>query len=699
MTYRLLPVLLLVLALANTPVRAETHDPAVSDDSSPSAASLFDPARHMHVSEVRPGMKGYGLTVFKGTKIVRFEVEVLSVLRNFNPKGDVVLITCNDEYLKHTGSIAGMSGSPIFLKDEQGRYRMIGAFAYGWPLTKDPVAGVQPVEYMLKIPVGRNLVLGHEDHPTTHPSQAAGEPIRADGHTGLTWSLSGAGLVPFWKPLPSPVGLVESGYAGASSRLGEGAPQLEPLATPLMAGGLSPALVKQVGPLFAHYGLTLLQAGGGGSSGPDAPPAPLEPGSALAVPLLTGDVDLTAIGTVTETVGDRVFGFGHPFNNEGAVRLPMGGGEIKGVIANLQTSFKLGSLTRQEGELTNDASVGVAGEKGGTAPTVPIEFHVTYADGSAPRVYRFNAAQHPKFTPLIAGVALSAAMTGPSELPQYNTIDYTLKLQFANGQNIEIANTAANGSAQELLSEIGLPLMAASENPFERVPVRKITGTIHISPEARQAQILDVNVPRSKYRPGETVKAFVAYKPFRDIQGILPVDLDLPRDLPQGTYQLIISDAARYFQDTQQSEPFRFTADNLRDVFGVLKDVAAIRQNAVYLRLVRQPDGVAVGRVALPELPSSRRQILLGAGRSNITPFVSSMVKTIPTDMVMSGAAEFSITVDPAAKVEVAGAKAPKAEPAAAPVPAQKPRDHRKAASADAPPPPDDAPPKESPKN
>src|SRR6185437_3454815 len=145
---------------------------------------------------------------------------------------------------------------------------------------------------------------------------------------------------------------------------------------------------------------------------------------------------------------------------------------------------------------------------------------------------------------------------------------------FANGQTINISNTAVNANVQELFGEIGLPLVAASENPFERVPIRKITGNIHISGQARQAQILEVNVPRSKYRPGETVKAFVTYKPFRETEGIMPVELELPRDLPQGTYQLIISDAQRYFQDEQQAEPFRFTADDIGDVFGVLKDVA-----------------------------------------------------------------------------------------------------------------------------
>lgn len=656
MMYRLPLCALLVLA-ATSAVRAEAPS---------ESRSLFDPARHMRVSEVRPGMTGYGLSVFQGTKIEKFDVEVVSVLKNFNPKSDVVLIKCEGDYLKHTGSIAGMSGSPIYLKDEQGRYRMIGAFAYGWPMTKDPVAGVQPIEYMLNLPAGRTRSMAEAQAATRPARGSAG--AKAESHQGLmSWSLSDAGLVPFFKPLAQRAGAQPSGL-GAGPRLGTSSepPQLQPLTTPLMTSGMSSSLLKQIAPMFSAFGMTALQAGdGGGSASPEDGPARLEPGSVLAVPLLTGDMDMTAIGTVTEVIGNRVFGFGHPFNNEGFISLPMGAGKINGVIPNLQTSFKLGAITRQLGRLTTDESVGVAGRTGETAPTVPVEFHVSYADGGPPRTYKFRAALHPKFTPMLAGMALASAVTGPSELPQYNTVSYDLNLDFANGQTVKIANTAVNANMQELFGEVGLPLMAASENPFERVPVSRITGDIKISATARQAQILEVNVPRSRYRPGETVQAFVTYKPFREAEGILPVSLDLPRDLPQGVYQLIISDAQRYFQDEQQTEPFRFTADNLKEVFGVLKDVAAIRQNAVYLRLLRQPDGVAVGRVALPQLPSSRRQILLGAGRSNITPFLSSTVKSIPTDMVMAGSAEFAITIDPRAKVEVGGQKPAEKMPAA----------------------------------
>src|SRR4051812_5406091 len=140
------------------------------------AEALFDPARHMRVSEVKPGMKGYGLSVFHDTTIERFEVEVISVLHNFNPKYDVVLIRCHGANLEHSGSIAGMSGSPIYLRDDEGRERMIGAFAYGWPLLKDPLAGVQPIEYMLE--VGSSL---KPEPAATQPAGISGATLKSDG--------------------------------------------------------------------------------------------------------------------------------------------------------------------------------------------------------------------------------------------------------------------------------------------------------------------------------------------------------------------------------------------------------------------------------------------------------------------------------------------------------------------------------------
>ncbi len=670
--------------LAETPaVVVPTAPPSVPQASSAPAPNLFDPARHMHVSEVRAGMKGYGLSVFRGTKIERFDVEVLSVLRNFNPKCNVVLITCRGANLEHTGSIAGMSGSPIYLKDDSGRYRMIGAFAYGWPLAKDPIAGVQPIEYMLKLPTSdpENPVAGSAGSSEGTVQRGAATP-RSAGPTeelpgnfdkpggGVRWSLDDARRQ--WTRLIHPPAVFdEHAREGAGRLTGEGdIPRLEPLATPLMAGGLSQRLLDQLGPAFRAAGLVMLQAGGGGGALDEAAAdnPTLEPGSVLAVPLLTGDVDMTAIGTCTEVLGDRVYAFGHAFNNEGPVTLPLGSGEINGIVATLSTSFKLGSMTRALGRLTNDQTVGISGRIGDPAPTIPVDLKVIELDGrggAAEREYHFRSASHPKFTPLITNAAFSAAVGGASELPQYNTVDYSVELEFANGRTVRIADRAVNTNAGDLFQDIGLTLVAAGENPFERVPLKKMTGTIKIAPEARQGQILEVNVPRSKYKPGETIKGFVTYKPFRAAEDTLPVELEVPKNLPQGVYQLVISDADRFLQDEVATEPFKFTAERVSDIFDALKDMTAIRHDALYLRLIRQPDGVAVGRTALALLPGSRRQIMLGAGRSDTTQFISSTTKVIPTARVIAGSAEFVITIETKNRAEAAAPRGPTSRPSA----------------------------------
>jgi hypothetical protein len=621
-------------------------------------ASLFDPARHMRVIEVRPGMKGYGLSVFTGTKIERFDVEVISVLKNFNPKYDVVLIRCGGANLEHTGAIAGMSGSPIYLTDEQGRERLIGAFAYGWPLLKDALAGVQPIEYMLELPEF------HEPLATTQPARNAGlDPARGDAsikpQRKIRWNLADSVPLPGMRDAPKtyPLAHLDTLEPNPKFLTTAAAPELQPLATPLMASGLPARVIERCAPLLRAYGLAPLQAGGGGggSSNGDRDAAPLAPGSVLAAPMLTGDVELTAIGTCTEVLGDRVFGFGHPFNNEGPISLPMGSGEVNGILPSLNQSIKLGSLTKLRGALVADQSVGVAGRLGAVPDTAPIDLRVVYADGTQDVTYHFDCAVHPRLTPALAGLALASAMSGRRDLPEYHTLDYDLKMEFANGQSVAVADTSVNAPAELwAMQTVLLPAMVAADNPFERVMLKRMSGTIRVTAEAREAEVLSVNIPRLKYKPGEKVKAFVTYRPFRAAESILPLEVDLPRDLPDGTYQLVVGDWMRYIMDERSAQPFRFTAENVGDVFAVVKDVMSLRHNALYVRLLRQADGVAVGRVAMARLPSSRRQVMLTSGRSNTTPFVSSTVKVVPTELLMKGSADFSIEISSEARVETA---------------------------------------------
>src|SRR5262249_8609447 len=107
---------------------------------SPSPAQAGpNPGTYWQVDDVRPGLKGFGRTVMKGTKVETFDVEVLGVLKNTSPGRDMILCRLSGLGLEKTGVIAGMSGSPVYIDG-----RLLGAVAFAWPFGKEPIAGVTP---------------------------------------------------------------------------------------------------------------------------------------------------------------------------------------------------------------------------------------------------------------------------------------------------------------------------------------------------------------------------------------------------------------------------------------------------------------------------------------------------------------------------------------------------------------------------
>ena len=97
------------------------------------------PPAIMPLSDVKPGMVGQALTVFQGTKPEPFKVRVVSVMRNFLPKQDVILIRAEDPRVEFSGIVAGMSGSPVYIDG-----KLVGAVAYAWNFAKEPLGGVTP---------------------------------------------------------------------------------------------------------------------------------------------------------------------------------------------------------------------------------------------------------------------------------------------------------------------------------------------------------------------------------------------------------------------------------------------------------------------------------------------------------------------------------------------------------------------------
>jgi hypothetical protein len=100
------------------------------------------------LSQIRAGMKATAWTVFTGTKPEPMDVEILGILRGTRGPGhDMILVQLHGSHPEYTGVVEGMSGSPVYIGD-----KLVGALAYRiGQFTKDPIAGITPIEQMLEV--------------------------------------------------------------------------------------------------------------------------------------------------------------------------------------------------------------------------------------------------------------------------------------------------------------------------------------------------------------------------------------------------------------------------------------------------------------------------------------------------------------------------------------------------------------------
>src|SRR5580704_11269537 len=110
------------------------------------AAALSAQTAFFPLKDIKPGMRGTGRTIFVGNRIDEFQVEILGVLDNIGPKESIILARLSGGPLEHTGVMQGMSGSPVYIDG-----KLVGAVALAFPFSKDAIAGIRPIEEMLRV--------------------------------------------------------------------------------------------------------------------------------------------------------------------------------------------------------------------------------------------------------------------------------------------------------------------------------------------------------------------------------------------------------------------------------------------------------------------------------------------------------------------------------------------------------------------
>ncbi len=620
----------------------------------PSLHGEIDRSKYMFVDELRAGMTGYGRTVMSGSEIETFQFEIVSVMSNaWAPDQDVILVRCSGLNLEHSGIIGGMSGSPCYVEDGSGKARMIGAIAYGWTFNKDPLCGVQPIEQMLDVLKVRG--------PGKEQKQARGSDRNSDvvGVSGSGTSSSRRGAIPMEEIVAK--SMDETAPQGSRFAIFNDAirkeiaqrperpqrDQLSPLQTPVMVSGLNPTAMERLRGPFARRGMVPVAGSGGAVPGLIENPekVKLEPGSAICVPLMTGDLQMEALGTCTEVVDGRVLGFGHSFFAEGAVELPMATGMVHTVIPSVMRSNKLGAALRPVGVLYGDENTAISGTLGNTLEMVP--FDVTIQDVRGERSYNYNLVQEWFFTSQLLGMATQQSIFAHSSPPRFHTIEYTVETTFKGLGTFSTKNISSQDAGLIAIFDTMMPVAAMMNSPYGEAELESAKLHVEIRKGASMATLVDMLIPKTTYKPGETVVFDTTWMHAMQepVYRNARYEYVIPENVPDGTYKLLVGSAISQIRALQAERPHLFETRSLEELLAGLNLLGEYREDRLYFRMEMPGEGVAIGKMEMPDLPGFQRKILLQNKPSDIYSISNSHVATRDLDFIPRGQRIFAIKV------------------------------------------------------
>jgi len=542
------------------------------------------------VDQVERGQRGYGLTVFAGTEVERFEVEVLGVVRNDSPGSNFILARLRggpeDQDLEQTGVIRGMSGSPVFIDD-----KLVGAVAFSWAFVEGAVAGITPIEEMRRL---QDL-----PRPESGPSHAAvgSPPVPLDRL--LAGDLPEDLLARQLTGLASPPVLGQAtSLQWAAAGFGEDGRRL----LEKVLGGVAPMGVASLG--AASLGAVPMGSGDAAVEEAIAPPDP-QPGDALAVVLVDGDFKLGPAGTVTDRNGDSVVAFGHPFLGAGPVRVPMAEAEVVTVVSSQSNSFKVTNLGRHIGAIEQDRDAGIQGRLGVDAPMFPVTIRVRGQDGPGAS-FRVRIAAIPQLGAGLLALSTFNALDVTRYTGGLQGLDLDARIGLAEHGEVRLVQSfdgpnAAGEVVSFLLATVGYLL----QNELEQVELEEVEIDLTQHPRPRTASLVAAHAERSVVRPGQSVTLNLDLLPWRGTPFRRSVAVDIPEDVPEGRYFFFVGDGASIDAARLALEPAE--PISLAQALRLIRSLHTRRQLGVLGFF--SGHGLSVAGEVMPRLPGSMASI------------------------------------------------------------------------------------------
>jgi hypothetical protein len=542
-------------------------------------------SERMPLSEIRKGMKGYGLTIFEGSKIEKFDVEILGVLNNIGPDQNLILARVDHPVVARAGIIAGMSGSPVFIDG-----KVIGALAYAWQFSKEPVAGITPIEEMLKI-----------SSRVTSPAGAspAGASPRMTA-VEMLGAISKQDPSAAFEKMVKDMGATPVHSMGGAQRI----------ALPMSVASFSADTIQRFSPYLEQLGFVAVPSGAASSSTTNANSSKttFAPGDAVGAVLLNGDFNVAATGTVTYLDGDHVYAFGHPFLDMGEINFPMATSEIVTVMPSLASSFKMSNTGPIVGVLQQDRAAGIMGTLGAKPDMIPVE---VVLNGAGPaQTFHVNVVRHSHLSPLMLAMVTDSVVSNAQRAAGERTVMMEGDIQLKGYPTIHLREGWAGQQARQSIPQY-LALVAGylMSNEFSPTEIESIKIRLHHDDDLKTAKLMEaalVTPPKGHIAPGDTVKVRTVLKPFRGEPFVETFDVRIPDDQPAGSAYLLVGSGS-----VMNAIDFTLVPPDPRTLQQVLGVIDRLRPSTdLTVALYSNGEGAVTSGVYLPNLPASMRAVL-----------------------------------------------------------------------------------------
>jgi hypothetical protein len=584
-------------------------------------------SRFLFSDQLQPGMALTGRTCIEGTQITEFSGKILGVERGAFAGGNMIWAELEAPFLGAHGVAAGMSGSPCYVDG-----RLIGAVGYGFPYSQKPIAGITPIESMLDVLDLTKLDLKLEDE--TLSSAPAGGVWTLDELKSMARSAKLPGASPLRISLDRLPQTVRAGIDAPP----EPDIELTPLVLPLSVSSTEPAVYEPLQRFARRHGLSLAAGGISGATLENGDLPPLAAGSAIGMPLMTGDLTVGGYGTVTYVEDNRLIAFGHPAFGWGTTDIPLSPCAMFAIQPSYSLSFKMGQVALPTGMIRQDRLSGVGGVIGELPRFIPFSVRVKSMDSGRERVFSYQLWDNRLWTPILAETGVAQSIVKSDRISGEATASARYRVGVADSGTIEktMFYSSLNGPASDLIYSLFDDLAVLKNNPFNGTRLSSLEVEIEVYNKIQQARIVSVTADKDVYRPGDTVRLAVYLQPYRGGRVREEIELQLDRELADGSYELFVGDSESRLSIERERAPGLFTPMN----FGQL--IEALRKhyvsNALYVVLSRSDEGLTVHGQELPSLPPSLRSTFTTSSeRAFIRPISGQFIE----ESSMAGKYEF----------------------------------------------------------